>query len=166
MFWVAAFFGQWLWCSGEMRLSSLRYRKPSCGSTENKENQVNLILALISKQFLLCHFWWTLILVTNGHVYITLHFHDLVLICALLIPINTQTIDLKYEFCHSLFSYKHLFAANVKTCFCLSPCCEAVKSCKSHVCKLYTLILLSSCVAGEARCPSGCRLSYFCCLPY
>jgi len=78
--------------------------------------------------------------VANGHICITIHFCGLVLICALLISINSQTIDLKCEFCRYLFSYKHSFAANVKTCFCLSPCCEAVKSCKSFVCKLYTLI--------------------------
>lgn len=52
MLWVLAvthFCGLWLWRSEEMCLSSHRSGKPVCGSTENRGNQMSLMLALDSR---------------------------------------------------------------------------------------------------------------------
>lgn len=76
-----------------MCLSSHRSGKPSCGSAENRENQMSLILALIPEQILLSHFCWALILVIRGHMHVTLHFCDLIIIWSSFI--NSQ--DYRHE---------------------------------------------------------------------
>lgn len=112
-------------------LSSLSYRRPVwCESRESKGSQVSSIPTLSWKQILRSHFYWTLILEANGCRNITLLSHGLVLICASLIPISSQTLNLRCSFCSPVYCcWWKLF---------LSLCSEAVTRCTLCTWKLCT----------------------------